>query len=123
MPLEKNRLADLGMTPFRPFMDSFIAVSKAAGLHSEYGSGPFRPLFFFLSRLLSIPANFVFVFDGPMRPLTKRGKTVQAHKPLWWVDTAKKIIEEFGYTTHDVRKKEVNSFSQQAHHKIGARGG
>lgn len=48
---------------------------------SVEGSNPIlRLIFFRLARLLSLPINAVFVFDGPLRPRVKRGRTVGAKK-------------------------------------------
>ncbi|KAJ2930940.1 hypothetical protein H1R20_g6163, partial [Candolleomyces eurysporus] len=54
-----------------------------------------------LAKLLRVPANFVFVFDGPKRPEKKRGKTVQLNKPLWWVNPAQALIRHYGFIVHE----------------------
>ncbi|CAO1622697.1 unnamed protein product [Jaminaea pallidilutea] len=48
---------------------------------SVEGSNPLlRLIFFRLVRLLSLPLRAVFVFDGPLRPKIKRGRTVGGKK-------------------------------------------
>ncbi|KAF6745390.1 PIN domain-like protein [Ephemerocybe angulata] len=69
----------------------------AASKNSVHGPGALRHLFFKLSRLLRVPANFVFVFDGRNRPSEKRGKQVLASQSLWWYDSAKVLIKAFGF--------------------------
>ncbi|CAO1626541.1 unnamed protein product [Sympodiomycopsis kandeliae] len=62
-----------------------IGVDISAWLYharlSVEGSNPLlRLIFFRLARLLSLPLHAVFVFDGPLRPRIKRGKTLGAGK-------------------------------------------
>lgn len=85
----------------RTFMDECVAVAVAGGIHGHFSA--LRPLFFRLANLLSIPANFVFVFDGPNRPLNKRGKTINTNRTLSWVGLAKELIQIFGFHVHQVR--------------------
>lgn len=48
---------------------------------SVEGSNPIlRLIFFRLTKLLALPIQAVFVFDGPLRPRVKRGKTVGGKK-------------------------------------------
>lgn len=48
---------------------------------SVQGSNPtLRLIFFRLARLLNLPIQVVFVFDGPFRPRVKRGRNVGARK-------------------------------------------
>lgn len=62
-----------------------VGVDISAWLYharlSVEGSNPMlRLIFFRLARLLSLPISVVFVFDGPLRPRIKRGRTVGAGK-------------------------------------------
>ncbi|KAJ3546636.1 hypothetical protein NMY22_g1973 [Coprinellus aureogranulatus] len=77
-----------------------VSAAQKAGMHVSSASGPLRPFFFRLCKLLHVPAVFVFVFDGPERPAVKRGTQVQSDRPLWWVDTAKDLIQAFGFHVH-----------------------
>ena len=83
-------------------MDECAAASQAQGIHGQFGGGPLRPFFFRLSKLLRVPANFVFVFDGQKRPEKKRGKTVRQNKQLWWVDPTQTLIRYYGFIVHQV---------------------
>jgi hypothetical protein len=90
-------------------MDECAAASQAQGIHGQFGGGPLRPFFFRLAKLLKVPANFVFVFDGPKRPEKKRGKTVQQKKPLWWVAPAQALIHHYGFIVHEVSTSPILS--------------
>jgi hypothetical protein len=85
-------------------MDECVAATLAQGIHGQFGGGPLRPFFFRLAKLLRVPANFVFVFDGPERPARerKRGKSVSRHQQLWWVAPSQELIQHFGFTVHEV---------------------
>jgi hypothetical protein len=83
-------------------MDECAAATLAQGIHGQFGGGPLRPFFFRLAKLLRVPANFVFVFDGPGRPERKRGKSVSRHQQLWWVAPSQELIRHFGFTVHEV---------------------
>ncbi|KAF6753507.1 hypothetical protein DFP72DRAFT_849133 [Ephemerocybe angulata] len=82
------------------FMDECVAGTHSAGLHHQFAGGPLRIFFFRLAQLLKIPANFVFVFDGPNKP-EKRGHGAQSQPALWWVDDVQRLIESFGFYTHE----------------------
>ncbi|KAF6763634.1 PIN domain-like protein [Ephemerocybe angulata] len=81
-------------------MDECVAGTYSAGIHHPFAGGPLRILFFRLAHLLKISANFVFVFDGPNKP-EKRGRAVNSQPQLWWVDDAQRLIESFGFYTHE----------------------
>ncbi|KAF5334432.1 hypothetical protein D9611_014463 [Ephemerocybe angulata] len=86
--------------PSKTFMDECVAGTHSAGLHHQFAGGPLRIFFFRLAQLLKIPANFVFVFDGPNKP-EKRGHGAQSQPALWWVDDVQRLIESFGFYTHE----------------------
>ncbi|KAF6748752.1 PIN domain-like protein [Ephemerocybe angulata] len=83
-----------------PFMDECVAGTYSVGIHHPFAGGPLRILFFRLAHLLKISANFVFVFDSPNKP-EKRGRAVNSQPQLWWVDDAQRLIESFGFYTHE----------------------
>jgi holliday junction resolvase YEN1 len=70
--------------------------------HSQAGENPeLRTLFFRLARLLRVPVTVVFVFDGPIRPSMKRGKSV-ATKSHWLTSSFQELITAFGFHRHNV---------------------
>ncbi|TEB21577.1 PIN domain-like protein, partial [Coprinellus micaceus] len=50
-------------------------------------------------KLLRTPAVFMFVFDGPHQPPTKRGVKIRTNQ-LGWVEPTKAIICAFGFLVH-----------------------
>ncbi|THU95693.1 PIN domain-like protein, partial [Dendrothele bispora CBS 962.96] len=50
---------------------------------------------------LSMPIVFVFVFDGPQRPLEKRKKTVRT-TPHWMTKPFTQLVETLGHHVHQV---------------------
>lgn len=83
-------------------IDSWQAVFKKSGLHSQAGENPeLRAFFYQLCEFSKAPITLVFVFDGPGRPSIKRGKKVKT-KPLWLIEHVKKVIKAFGYYFHMV---------------------
>lgn len=83
-------------------MNECADAARRSGLSLQSMAGMFRPLFFRLSHLLQIPAHFVFVYDGHLRPQVKRGTTVQVNRPPYWVDPSKTLVQAFGFTVHQV---------------------
>lgn len=84
-------------------IDACIEGAKLAGTHSQSSESPILLIFFRkLCGFLNAPVTLVFVFDGPHRPSTKRGKKV-INRPLWITDYAKALIEAFGFYWHIVR--------------------
>ncbi|OBZ71130.1 Flap endonuclease GEN 1 [Grifola frondosa] len=70
--------------------------------HAQAGENPeLRTLFFRLVRLLQLPVHPVFVFDGPSRPTSKRGKRVIA-ADHWLALGMQRFIEAFGFQWHQV---------------------
>jgi Holliday junction resolvase YEN1 len=83
-------------------IDICAAGVHSAGLHSQAGENPeLRTLFFKFCRFLKAPVTLVCVFDGPARPLIKRGKKV-VNRQLWIIDHVKSMIKAFGFYCHDV---------------------
>ncbi|KAF8263256.1 PIN domain-like protein [Lactarius quietus] len=65
--------------------------------HGREGENPeLRTLFFRCAKLLSSPFLPLFIFDGPKRPMVKRGKRIPGGKH-WLVDGVKGIIEAFRF--------------------------
>ncbi|KAF9474954.1 PIN domain-like protein [Pholiota conissans] len=56
-------------------------------------------LFNKLAKYLSIPATFIFVFDGPERPKIKRSHEVRT-AVLRWTQTVQNLVRYFGYHVH-----------------------
>ncbi|KIP12163.1 hypothetical protein PHLGIDRAFT_21224 [Phlebiopsis gigantea 11061_1 CR5-6] len=80
---------------FRVGIDASIWFVHAT--YGQEGENPeLRTIFFRLTRLLKLPFLPVFVFDGPMRPDVKRGKTIDK-KPHWMVEGMKRMVEAFGF--------------------------
>jgi Holliday junction resolvase YEN1 len=78
------------------------AVFEHAGLHAQAGENPeLKVLFNRLCRLVLLPINVIFVFDGPQRPSIKRGKRV-AVKAHWLIEGFKSFILAFGFHAHTV---------------------
>ena len=75
-------------------------------VHSKWGregeNPELRTIFFRLTRLLRLPFLPLFVFDGPMRPAVKRGKSIDG-KPHWMVEDMKRMIAAFGFEWRNVR--------------------
>jgi len=73
--------------------------------HTQMGENPeLHTLFYRLAALLEMSIIPVFVFDGPNRPLQKRGRNVVT-RPHWMTDRFKKFIEAFGFYYHTVSRR------------------
>ncbi|KAK2464530.1 hypothetical protein APHAL10511_003509, partial [Amanita phalloides] len=69
-------------------------------MHAQSGRNPeLRTLFFKLARMLNSCAVPVFVFDGPGRPLMKRGRHVM-EMPHWLKADFERLINAFGFYSH-----------------------
>lgn len=72
------------------------------GVHMQAGENPeLRTIYFRLARFLKLPVTPLFVFDGDGRPPIKRGKQVKS-KPHWLTEGFKRLIDAFGFYSHDV---------------------
>ncbi|EFQ98280.1 hypothetical protein MGYG_01313 [Nannizzia gypsea CBS 118893] len=68
---------------------------------AQGGANPaLRTLFFRLTRLISLPIQPIFVFDGPHRPDYKRGRLVSKNAAAAQIDLSRKLIELFSYPCH-----------------------
>ncbi|KAH7908326.1 hypothetical protein BJ138DRAFT_1128532 [Hygrophoropsis aurantiaca] len=67
-----------------------------AGYGKEGENPELRTLFFRCCRLSSMPLLPLFVFDGPKRPLVKRGKHVNGNAH-WLTIGMKNMVEAFGF--------------------------
>jgi holliday junction resolvase YEN1 len=94
--------ADERMRGFRVGIDASIWF-----VHSKWGkegeNPELRTIFFRLTRLLKLPFLPLFVFDGPMRPAVKRGKTIDK-QPHWMIEDMKRMIDAFGFEWRNVRR-------------------
>lgn len=71
--------------------------SKFSKNHISYGENPeLRTFFERLILLLQLPVTPIFIFDGPSRPLYKRGKVVRFTES-WIVPYIREFIEAFGF--------------------------
>jgi XPG N-terminal domain len=70
--------------------------------HTQAGENPeLRSIFYKLVKFLEVPVTPLFVFDGPARPSTKRGKRVIA-KPHWLTEPFKDLLDAFGFPYYTV---------------------
>ncbi|EZF33215.1 hypothetical protein H109_05337 [Trichophyton interdigitale MR816] len=68
---------------------------------AQGGTNPaLRTLFFRLTRLISLPIQPIFVFDGPYRPDYKRGRLVSKNAAAAQIELSRKLIELFSYPCH-----------------------
>ncbi|DAA78204.1 TPA_exp: putative Rad2-like endonuclease [Trichophyton benhamiae CBS 112371] len=68
---------------------------------AQGGTNPaLRTLFFRLTRLISLPIQPIFVFDGPHRPDYKRGRLVSKNAAAAQIELSRKLIELFSYPCH-----------------------
>ncbi|KMQ48275.1 XPG N-terminal [Trichophyton rubrum] len=68
---------------------------------AQGGANPaLRTLFFRLTRLISLPIQPIFVFDGPHRPDYKRGRLVNKNAAAAQIELSRKLIELFSYPCH-----------------------
>ncbi|KAF4607635.1 hypothetical protein EYR38_001708 [Pleurotus pulmonarius] len=75
------------------------AGARSGSLHSPNENAALKIFLYRLCRLLTIPATFIFVFNGPNRPLRKRGVSV-VNRPSWVTDYLKPLIANFGFYHH-----------------------
>lgn len=67
-------------TPFPPRSIWLVSVEHISKAHTKVD--PLKILLHKLLRLLASPLAPLFVFDGPLRPDTKRGKTIDTRTPV-----------------------------------------
>ncbi|KAM5348653.1 hypothetical protein ACJ41O_008477 [Fusarium nematophilum] len=85
--------------PFRIAID--IAIWQFQSQAAQGGTNPaIRTLFYRLVRLLAVPVEPVFVFDGPYKPKIKRNKRSGQGDALSNAQ-AKHLIRLFGFAIHD----------------------
>ncbi|KAH6897439.1 hypothetical protein B0T10DRAFT_602757 [Thelonectria olida] len=86
--------------PFRIAID--IAIWQFQAQAARGGANPaIRTLFYRLARLLGTPIEPIFVFDGPKKPAFKRNKRSFGRGDALATASAKRLIQLFGFTTHD----------------------
>lgn len=85
--------------PYRIAIDAAIwNFQTQAG---QGGKNPaLRTLFYRLLKLLALPIQPVFVYDGKNKPLTKRGRTVSKYTTCIPNETSKKLIHAFRFPHH-----------------------
>ncbi|KAL2408559.1 hypothetical protein ABEF93_004968 [Exophiala dermatitidis] len=59
-----------------------------------------RTLFYRLVKLLALPIDPVFVYDGKNKPLTKRGKTVSKYGTCISNEMSKRLVQAFRFPSH-----------------------
>lgn len=83
----------------RPSADYQIAQSiwffHALSTHSTENH-ELQLIFFRMARLLRHPCNILFVFDGPGRPLIKRGHA-RSQRFHWLEESSKRLADAFGF--------------------------
>lgn len=82
-----------------------IAIDAAIwNFQTQAGQGgknpALRTLFYRLLKLLALPIDPVFVYDGKNKPLTKRGKTVSRYGSCISNEMSKKLIQAFRFPHH-----------------------
>lgn len=82
-----------------------IAIDAAIwNFQTQSGQGgknpSLRTLFFRLLKLLALPINPVFVYDGKNKPLTKRGKTVSRYGTCVPNELSKNLVARFQFPHH-----------------------
>ncbi|KAK2805243.1 hypothetical protein FQN50_006268 [Emmonsiellopsis sp. PD_5] len=89
--------------PFRVAIDISIWLFQVQA--GKGGANPeLRTLFYRLVRLVGLPIHPLFVFDGPQKPLYKRGKVVGRNNggggPSALIRRSKRLIELFRFPHH-----------------------
>ncbi|KAK6379246.1 hypothetical protein LTS17_006164 [Exophiala oligosperma] len=82
-----------------------IAIDAAIwNFQTQSGQGgknpALRTLFYRLVKLLALPIDPVFVYDGKNKPLTKRGRTVSRYGTCISNEMSKKLIQAFRFPYH-----------------------
>lgn len=82
-----------------------IAIDAAIwNFQTQAGQGgknpALRTLFYRLVKLLALPIDPVFVYDGKNKPLTKRGRTVSRYGSCISNEMSKKLIQAFRFPYH-----------------------
>ncbi|KIW10578.1 hypothetical protein PV08_11542 [Exophiala spinifera] len=82
-----------------------IAIDAAIwNFQTQAGQGgknpALRTLFYRLVKLLALPIDPVFVYDGTNKPLTKRGRTVSRYGTCISNEMSKKLIQAFRFPHH-----------------------
>ena len=77
-------------------MGDCAAAARMAGLYGQQSGGALYQFWLCLCRLQMAPVHLIFVFDGPQRPLRKRGQTVTDYTPLWWEKPSQDILARIG---------------------------
>lgn len=85
--------------PYRIAIDA--AIWNFQNQAGQGGKNPaLRTLFYKLLKLLALPIQPVFVYDGTNKPLTKRGKTVSRYGTCISNETSKRLITAFRFPCH-----------------------
>jgi len=85
--------------PYRIAIDA--AIWNFQNQAGQGGKNPaLRTLFYKLLKLLALPIQPVFVYDGKNKPLTKRGKTVSRYGTCISNETSKRLINAFRFPCH-----------------------
>lgn len=94
----------MGCPPFHPFVigidvsvwfEQCQQVTRGRA-RAQSGQNPaLRTFLFRTARLNSFPVQLVFAYDGPDRPVLKRGKRVVTAKEHWMVKPTQRILDAF----------------------------
>jgi len=85
--------------PLRIAVDA--AIWNFQNQASQGGKNPaLRTLFFRLLKILALPIQPVFVYDGKNKPLTKRGKTVSRYGTCIPNELSKNLVARFQFPHH-----------------------
>lgn len=93
----------------------YRAIGKFKTRHSS--TGPVPELYTIVSKLLHLartPLVPVFVFDGPNRPIVKRGKHVKVREH-WLVESFKAFADALGFYTLDVCDSHLSLCTHSTH--------
>ncbi|CAA7260307.1 unnamed protein product [Cyclocybe aegerita] len=78
---------------------AIMGQCNSAAQASVHGLSGIEILFFKLCLFLRYPIVWIFVFDGPSRPV-KNGKAPLSHQPSW-VEPVKQLVKLFGFHVHE----------------------
>ncbi|KAJ6600862.1 hypothetical protein B0H10DRAFT_1958552 [Mycena sp. CBHHK59/15] len=74
----------------------FIQINACIQIHSGNQAAALKTLFYQLCNLQEAPVTPIFVFDGPGRPVFKRGVAVSHNQP-WLIGPLKDLLTAFRY--------------------------
>uniref|UniRef100_A0A8H8CI32 XPG-I domain-containing protein n=1 Tax=Psilocybe cubensis TaxID=181762 RepID=A0A8H8CI32_PSICU len=81
-------------------MSECVAALQGPTISGQFYGGALHILFMKMCEFIKYPLTLVFVYDGPGRPLIKRGTNVRVNQSPFWTNPSKDIIRAFGYHIH-----------------------